>query len=157
MTVLILALMTATFGAQPPAPSAATPASAPPPAIDAAPVPPSDFSYERDGRRDPFVSLINHGVETRGTAKNVTRPDGVAGMLVDELVVRGIVQSRGVWTAMVGAPNGRTYSLRQGDRLLDGDVRTIDAQAVVLTQVVKDPLARETKREVRKYLRGEVQ
>lgn len=155
MTVLILALMTAALDAQAPAArSAVTPASAP--AAETAPAPPADFSYDSTGRRDPFVSLVNPAGETRGGGNPGTRPDGVAGILVDEVVVRGIVQSRGVWTAMVGAPNGRTYSVRPGDRLMDGNVRAISAQAVVMQQEVRDPLSLQKQREVRKYLRGEV-
>ena len=57
---------------------------------------------------------------------------------------------------MIAAPSGRTYSIRPGDRLMDGSVRTITAQSVVLMQEVNDPLSLEKQREVRKYLRGEV-
>jgi hypothetical protein len=72
---------------------------------------------------------------------------------VDEVVVKGIVQSRGGWMAMIGSTSGKTYSIRPGDRLMDGNVRTITPQAVVLMQQVNDPLSLEKQREVRKYLR----
>ena len=70
--------------------------------------------------------------------------------------VRGILESRGGFVAMIAAPNGRTYNVRPGDRLLDGSVRTITAQAVVFMQEVSDPLSLEKQREVRKPLRPEV-
>ena len=38
------------------------------------------------------------------------RPEGIAGILVEKSSSRGIVQSRGGWVAMIGAPNGRTYT-----------------------------------------------
>lgn len=57
---------------------------------------------------------------------------------------------------MIGLPSGRSYTVRPGDRLMDGTVRTITAQAVVLMQEVNDPLSLEKQREVRKFLRGEV-
>ena len=66
---------------------------------------------------------------------------GIDGILVEEVVVKGIVQTRGAWVAMIAAPSGRTYSVRPGDRLMDGNVRTITAQSVVLLQEVNDPLS----------------
>ena len=58
---------------------------------------------------------------------------------------------------MVGAPSGRTYSIRPGDRLMDGNVRTITrGRRSCCMQEVNDPLSLEKQREVRKYLRGEV-
>lgn len=139
---------------QAPAPSA--PAPKPPPATEAAPTPPPNYAYSPAGRRDPFVSLVNRGTGSSAGMPGGTRPEGVAGILVDEVVVRGIMQSRGNWVAMIGTPSGRTYSVRPGDRLMDGSVRAITAQAVVLMQEVNDPLSLEKQREVRKYLRGEV-
>ena len=84
------------------------------------------------------------------------RAEGLAGIIVEEVGVRGIVQSRGGWVAMIAAPSGRTYSIRAGDRLMDGNVKTITPQAVVLMQEVNDPLSLQKQREVRKSLRGEV-
>jgi Tfp pilus assembly protein PilP len=142
--------------------SAQAPADAPtgakpqtPPA-ETAPSPPANYAYSHEGRRDPFVSLVNRGAEARTTMAGRAKPDGVRGLLVEEVVVRGLVQSQGTWVAMIGAPTGRTYSIRPGDRLLDGSVRAITGQAVVLMQEVNDPLSLEKQREVRKYLRGEV-
>lgn len=142
-------------GAQPPQPTPAAPAPAPARA-DNAPTPPPNFTYSPDGRRDPFVSLINRGVESRSGTDRGARPDGLPGLLVDEVVVRGIVQTPRGFVAMVGSPTGKTYSLRVGDRLMDGSVRAVTAQAVILMQDVNDPLSLEKQREVRKYLRGEV-
>ena len=138
---------------------AQTPAPAPPaqPVPDAPPAPPPNYEYDPAGRRDPFLSLVNRGTEARtGTPATTARADGAAGILVDEVVVRGILQSRGGWIAMITAPNGRTHTIRAGDRLMDGSVRTITPQAVVLMQEVRDPLSLEKQREVRKFLRGEV-
>jgi Tfp pilus assembly protein PilP len=133
-------------------PSQATASATPP---DAPPTPPPSYTYSVDGRRDPFVSLLNRGTADPGkTRSGAKRPDGVQGLLVNEVVVRGIVQSRGTSVAMVGAPNGKTYTVRPGDTLMDGIVRGITPQVVILMQEVNDPLSREGQREVRKYLRG---
>ena len=142
---------------QPPTPPPAAPTTAKPvnPA-DAPPAPPQNYAYSAEGRRDPFVTLINRGTTgQKGSAQGV-RAEGINGILVEEVVVKGIVQTRGAWVAMIAAPSGRTYSVRPGDRLMDGNVRTITAQSVVLLQEVNDPLSLEKKREVRKFLRGEV-
>jgi len=141
----VIGAASAVAGAQAPANPAAN-----------APAPPPNYEYESGGRRDPFVSLVNRGSDGPTGLAGRSRPDGAAGVLVDEIVVRGIVQSRGGWVAMIGSPSGRTYSVRPGDRLMDGSVHAITAQAVVLMQEVDDPLSLQKAREVRKYLRGEI-
>jgi Tfp pilus assembly protein PilP len=143
LTLLVLLPLAAAVTAQTP----------PRPAVDAPPAPPPNYAYEPDARRDPFVSLVNRGLEARDGAATGRRPEGIAGILVDEVVVKGIVESRGGWMAMIGSTGGKTYSIRPGDRLMDGSVRTITPQAVVLMQQINDPLLLEKQREVRKYLR----
>ena len=54
---------------------------------------------------------------------------------------------------MVQGTDGKTYMVAAGDRLLDGTVRTITADTMVILQRVNDPLSLETTREVRKVLR----
>jgi Tfp pilus assembly protein PilP len=119
------------------------------------PVPPPDFEYEPESRRDPFISLVKRGkdqsAQNGGAAK---RLEGVPGMLTGELAVRGIMQTRGAWVAMVSGPDGKVYTVRAGDKLADGSVRQVNAASVVILQEVNDPLSLEKQREVRKFLRG---
>jgi Tfp pilus assembly protein PilP len=75
-------------------------------------------------------------------------------MLVGELTVRGIMQTRGNWVAMVSGPDNKVYTVRAGDKLADGVVRQVTATSVVILQEVNDPLSLEKQREVRKFLRG---
>lgn len=149
LTVVMLSPATAVSGQAP-----ATPAPAPAPVslAEQPPTPPPNFVYSRDGRRDPFVSLVNRG--TDASSGPATPADGVAGLTTDELVVRGLVESQGVWAAMVSGAAGRVFTVRPGDRLADGTVRTITAEYLVIQQQVHDPLSLEKQREVRKYLRG---
>lgn len=142
--------------AQQPAPPAKQPApaekAAPKPDL---PAPPANFEYTVDGRRDPFLSLINRGADPRGTGNQpVQRAEGVPGLMTSEITVRGIVQTRGEFVAMVAGVDGKVYSIRAGDKLADGVVRQVTAQAVVILQEVNDPLSLEKQREVRKLLRG---
>lgn len=140
--------------AQPPAkqPGAQAPAAAPKQDL---PAPPANFEYTIEGRRDPFLSLMNRGADPRGTGNQpVKRAEGVPGLLTTELTVRGIVHTRGQFVAMVAGVDGKVYSIRAGDKLADGVVRQVTAQAVVILQEVNDPLSLEKQREVRKLLRG---
>ena len=156
--LIVLALVAAAVpsGAQapaaPPAPQAPAIATPPGPVL---PSPPVNYVYAPEARRDPFTNLVNRGADPRGTAGQLAkRPEGLAGLQTNEISVRGILQTRGAWIAMVAAPDGKVYTLRAGDRLLDGVVRTVTAQAVVILQEVNDPLSLEKQREVRKFLRG---
>lgn len=120
------------------------------------PAPPPNYEYRPEGRRDPFVSLVNRGNEGKADPNgvNAKRVDGVAGLITSELTVRGILQTRGTWVAMVSGPDNKVYTVRAGVRLADGVVRSINATSVVILQEVNDPLSLEKQREVRKLLRG---
>ena len=137
----------------------AAPAPAPtqPPAkkVDL-PVPPPNFEYSPQGRRDPFISLVNRGKDqsAQNGAATAKRAEGVPGMLTSELTVRGIMQARGAWVAMVSGPDNKVYTVRAGDKLADGVIRQVNATSVVILQEVNDPLSLEKQREVRKFLRG---
>ncbi|MGH9385073.1 MAG: pilus assembly protein PilP [Vicinamibacterales bacterium] len=153
LIVIALAMVASAHAASAqPAPAAPAGTASPAPPAVAAPSPPADYVYRVDSRRDPFVSLLNRGTDLRGAQPR--RAEGVAGLQTSELAVRGIVLNRGAWAAIVAAPDGKVYTIRAGDRLLDGTVRTVTAQYVVVLQEVKDPLSLEKQREVRKYLRG---
>jgi Tfp pilus assembly protein PilP len=151
---LAIAIVPHAAAAQQPAP--AKPGAEPPlpPAKPAVilPTPPADYSYAVAGRRDPFVSLLKRGDDP--SAAPTKRADGVGGLQTAEIAVRGIVQNRGAWAAIVKAPDGKVYTIRTGDSLLDGKVSTVTPQYVAVVQEVKDPLSVEKQREVRKYLRG---
>jgi Tfp pilus assembly protein PilP len=120
-------------------------------AQDPPPPPAEAYSYEPDGRRDPFVSLLTRGTDLRAAAN---RPAGVAGLAIVEIVVRGIVRSRDSYVAMVQAPDNRTYIIRQDDHVLDGSVKSITVDTVVFLQDVNDPLSLVKQREIRKSLRA---
>ena len=112
------------------------------------------YSYSAEGRRDPFLSLTGGG--TGADVKSAPKPTaaGIASIRVDELSVRGIMQSRERLVAMVQGPDNRTYLIHQGDKLADGAVKSITPQGLVLVQDVSDPRSQEKSREVRKPLRS---
>lgn len=113
------------------------------------------YSYNPDGRRDPFVSLLRRGVDAGRSPGKAA--DGVAGMLVNDLVLRGVLQIRGQFVALVQGPDNKTFHVRANDRVADGVIRAITADTIVLFQDVNDPLSPTRQREVRKSLRTPVE
>jgi Tfp pilus assembly protein PilP len=132
------------LGAQTPA--ARPPGAAPVAEQQAAPEP---YTYESEGRRDPFLSLSGTGTEPRDTS---SRADGPAGMTIAEIAVRGVMQSRGTLVAMISGADQKTYIVRPGDKLLDGAIKTITPQGMICVQDVNDPLSLVKQREVSKLL-----
>ena len=73
------------------------------------------------------MNLLNRGADPRGPgAAPVKRLEGVPGLMTSEITVRGIVQTRGAWVAMVAGIDGKVYSIRAGDKLADGVVREVN-------------------------------
>jgi type IV pilus assembly protein PilP len=137
--------------AAPPAAPAAAPNAAAPAEPSKPPVIPENYTYDPAGRRDPFLSLLGTGNESRPTSR---KGEGPAGMSVAEISVRGVLQSRSGLIAMVQGPDNRTYIVHPGDKLLDGAIKSITPQGLVIEQAVNDPLSVVKQREVRKLLRG---
>lgn len=107
------------------------------------------YTYDPGNRRDPFRSLI------AGTRRVPTgpRPEGVAGMLIDEVILSGIFQtSQGFVAQVQSSERGKSYLIRVGDQLLDGDVIAIVRGEVVFKQIVSDPTVIKPFREVVKKL-----
>lgn len=132
--------------AAPAAPGAAK-GNAPDAKADA--VEPQGFTYNPEGRRDPFVSLLRRGVDSG----QKTRIAGLGGLGTAEVSLRGIVLSQGAFVGIVQGVDSKTYIVRTGDKLSDGSIRSITADAMVILQQVNDPLSLEKVHEVRKVLR----
>jgi hypothetical protein len=110
----------------------------------------SGFSYDPGNRRDPFKSLLAapDRPEFRGP-----RPEGVPGLLIDEIDLTGIFHtSKGFVAQVVASNQKKSYLLKEGDQLYDGDVVSINKNEVVFKQVVQDPTALKPFREVVKSL-----
>lgn len=120
-----------------PAPSAASNTRLPAPAAGPGP----------DGRRDPFA----RPAAPRAGATEAERPGGLAGLAVDDAVLRGIVRHGGGRVAFLEAPDGRTYAVRRTDRLFDAAVQDVaDGAVTFLRDATAVP---PEEREVRKRLR----
>ena len=108
------------------------------------------YSYDPGSRRDPFRSLL--------AAKNKTErkgalPEGIPGLLIEEIDLTGIFRTARGFVAQVLASNKeKSYLIREGDQLYDGDVVSITQQEVVFKQIVSDPTVIKPFREVIKKL-----
>lgn len=149
----VLALSVAAVGSaqQKPKPAAAAQGAATP-----APPPPESFPtidpsyvYEPAGRRDPFISLVGRGNDANPTV----RPPGLSGLLIGEVTVKGVLRDRTGFFALLHAPDKKTYTVRVGDKLLDGTVKSINQDRVIFSQDVNDPLSLVKQREVPKPVR----
>ena len=146
-TLFVIAALSVVEGQQPPA-------AQKPPAPQAqtqtrGPQTPG-WTYDPQGRRDPFISLRNRNPPGTSTQN---RPPGLPGVGIGEIVIRGIVRSGAEFVALAQAPDGRTFQLRRNARLFDGVVKQITIDAVVFTQEVNDPLSLVKQREVRKTMK----
>ena len=131
----------------------AKPATAPPAAAarpQDLPVIEPGYAYDPQGRRDPFISLLGRGDESKPQA---ARPAGIAGVLIGEVSVKGVLRDRGGYMAMLQGPDKKTHTVRVGDKLLDGSVKAISQEQVIFSQDVNDPLSLVKQREVAKPVR----
>ena len=140
----ILVGQAASQPATPPA-TAAQATATPAPAPTAEP-----YTYNPEGRRDPFVSLVARGAQPT-SGRHV---EGVSGLTTAEIVLTGVLQSRGGFVALVKGPDGKTFNAHVNDRLADGTIRSITPQGMVIMQEVNDPLSLVKVKEVRKGLRA---
>jgi hypothetical protein len=109
------------------------------------------FSYDPNGRRDPFRSLF----ETLRPNSGGKRPPGVAGMLVAEVDLTGIVKDdNGGNKAMVMGSDNKGYFLGVGDSVYDGTLIAIDPRLGTITfrQKINDPRIIKPYRDVLKRL-----
>lgn len=108
------------------------------------------FTYDPAGRRDPFRSLV----EMVAIKRESERPKGVAGMLIGEVDLVGILSSPRGEIAFLNGSDNRGYFLKAGDALFDGTVLDVDRVAgrVVFRQRVEDPREIKPYRDVIKRL-----
>ena len=81
------------------------------------------------------------------------RPAGLAGLGAGEVTLQGTMRAAAATSRILQGADNKTYIVRAGDRLLDGTMRSITPDALVILQQVNDPLSLEKQREVRKMLR----
>ena len=109
------------------------------------------YSYDPQGRRDPFISLLARGSDPQSAS---SRPAGIGGVMIGEANVKGVVRDRSGFIAMIQGTGTKTFIVRTGEKLMDGSVKAITADSVVFAQDVNDPLSMVKQKEVRKTVRS---
>ena len=84
-----------------------------------------------------------------------TLPPGNLGLMISSANLLGVVKSSKGMIAMVGGSAGRTYFLRENDKVWNGRVTKITVDSAVFEETVIDPLGQSSKREVVKKLTAE--
>lgn len=154
-------------------PKAAAPTPAPTPAAAAAGTPAGDgsespgqrlleqdessqagrtYTYDAAGRRDPFRSLLIRA-DNRGGAQ---RPPGIAGIAIDDLQLQGIWKTRAGYVAQIRGTDNKSYLIRAGDLLYDGEVTRIGPNEVSFRQNLNDPQSVKPFRDVTKQLNATI-
>ncbi|MBE3129737.1 MAG: hypothetical protein IMZ54_03330 [Acidobacteria bacterium] len=88
--------------------------------------PPPGFTYNPEGRRDPFKDLLT-GRDMRGKTA-IGEPQ----VFIDDLILFGIIKNKTTYTAMIGMPQGFPMFVNVGDKFTDGYVLSISESQVVL-------------------------
>jgi hypothetical protein len=101
-------------------------------------------------RRDPFESLLGHDKSGADSGKNL--PPGKAGLQVSTLRLDGVVKAPNGMIAVVSNPQSRTYFLREGDQLYDGQVEKIAMDGVSFHEMGKDAFGKPVERQVNKRI-----
>ncbi len=111
---------------------------------------PQGYTYNPEGRRDPFVSLLRRGADSHSVGAKIA---GLGGLGTSEVSLRGVLTSEGAFVGILQGVDSKNYIVRVGDKLSDGTIRSITKDSMVILQQVNDPLSLEKQREVRKLLR----
>ena len=101
----------------------------------ALPAPRTPYRYRARGRRDPF-GLPRPPASLPVAAPSAVRPQGLKGQRVSELRLVGLVKAGGEFTALATGLRDRSFVLKKGDRLFDGQVLEIGGDGVVFAQRV---------------------
>ncbi len=72
--------------------------------------------------------------------------------MVDELELQGTIKVKQGWVAMMRGPDNKSYLIRKGTTLFDGEVTDVSATEVTFRQNVNDPTNPKPFREVVKAL-----
>jgi len=105
-------------------------------------------TQDTGNKRDPFESLLRE----RANKAIIDRPVGTFGLVIGTLRVNGIVKSPNGLLALVTNSTGRTYFLREGDRLYDGSVEKISMDGVSFHEEGKDAFGKPVEHQVNKRI-----
>jgi Tfp pilus assembly protein PilP len=112
---------------------------------------PGEFSYNPEGRRDPFWNLL----QGKSVKENREAIEGIAGLMIDELDLEGIVYANGVYRALLKGPDTRPYMVGIGDKVYDGEVVAMSRNTVSFKKSLTVALGGQKDRIILKTLNPE--
>ena len=112
--------------------------------------PRNGYIYNPVGRRDPFISLARP-VASEDSQRG-PKPPGIAGFLLQETSLKGVVKTTDGWIAVLEGPDKKGYFVRVGQRMYDGVITAVDAAGLTFRQEITDPLSPAKSRDVRRLL-----
>ena len=112
---------------------------------------PGEFVYNPEGRRDPFWNLL----QGKSVKENREAIEGIAGLMIDELELEGIVFAQGSFKALLKGPDTRPYVVGIGDKVYDGEVVAMDKNSVSFKKSLTMALAGQKDRIIIKTLNPE--
>jgi Tfp pilus assembly protein PilP len=110
------------------------------------------FTYDPAGRRDPFLSPQD--ILQAQMSGQICEGEGMECWLIQDVTVIGVLTRRSGNVALVIGPDGYGTTLHEGDKLYDGEVRSIDPRSglVVFRQKINDPTRIKPFRDIEKGL-----
>lgn len=110
------------------------------------------YSYDPAGRRDPFRSLLVR--PEKGMAGK--RPPGIPGIAIDDVILQGIWRTRAGYVAQIRGTDNKSYLLRAGDQVYDGEVLRIAPNEVTFRQNLNDPQSVKPFRDITRQLNATI-
>jgi hypothetical protein len=116
-----------------------------------------ESSFKPSNRRDPFLNPLltkksskpnEDEEESRGAP-----PPGIGGTLIAQATLQGISLRDNGKVAIVRGADTRAYFLREGDRLFDGYLKTINADSITLIRETRMKSGKVINQDVTKRLR----
>ena len=94
-------------------------------------------TYDPGDRRDPFLSLLEEPMDVA----EVCADEGIPCLKIGDIEVTGIfITASGAVAQIRGADDRKSFLIREGDQLFDGDVTSIAFDEVVFKQRTEEGL-----------------
>ena len=111
--------------------------------------------YNSGNHRDPFLNPLlmkKNEKQDEELARGIP-PPGIAGTYVAQAVLKGTAVREDGRVAVVRGADNRAYFLKEGDRLFDGYLKTIDFDFITLVRETKLKSGKTLTQDVIKRLR----
>jgi hypothetical protein len=118
---------------------------------------PAAIRYISGNRPDPFLNPTiqkKPGADPDEELPRGNQPPGIAGMYSGEVDLLGVSVRPDGKTAVFKGTDKRVYFLREGDRLFDGYIKTINSDAVLVMRETKLRSGKVLTQEINKRLRN---